>query len=163
MWTWGPAGEHHEHQLGVCGPMGGLRWAVFRAPQYERACIADIKHQSCRYCCRTWFWGRFEPVPMAPKHEKGNTTGDHDAADARVRRARALYAGERQSERRRPCRPLPPGPTIKASRVSQIHRFHSTSAKIVKFFLLHYTILGISSSGIRLLPTAHNCSQLCCR
>ena len=29
---------------------------------------------------------------MAPKHEKGNTTGDHDAADARVRRARALYA-----------------------------------------------------------------------
>ena len=25
---------------------------------------------------------------MAPKHEKGNTTGDHDAADARVRRAR---------------------------------------------------------------------------
>ena len=26
---------------------------------------------------------------MAPKHEKGNTTGDHDAADARVRRARA--------------------------------------------------------------------------
>ena len=158
----GRAGEHHEHQLGVCGPMGGLRWAVFRAPQYERAYIADIKHQSCRYCCRTWFWGRFEAVPMAPKHEKGNTTGDHDAADARVRRARAraraLYAsissisvldfcyagsivlcrserararpggpayalygsarflqcgGERQSERRRPCRPLPPGPTIK--------------------------------------------------
>ena len=72
--------------------MGGLRWAVFRAPQYERACIADIKHQSCRYCCRTWFWGRLEAVPMAPKHEKGNTTGDHDAADARVRRARALYA-----------------------------------------------------------------------
>ena len=85
----GRAGEHHEHQLGVCGPMGGLRWAVFRAPQYERACIADIKHQSCRYCCRTWFWGRFDAVPMAPKHEKGNTTGDHDAADARVRRARA--------------------------------------------------------------------------
>ena len=27
---------------------------------------------------------------MAPKHEKGNTTGDHDAADARVRRARAV-------------------------------------------------------------------------
>ena len=108
----GRAGEHHEHQLGVCGPMGGLRWAVFRAPQYERACIADIKHQS--YCCRTWFWGRFEAVPMAPKHER-NTTGDHNAADARVRRARALYAssgGERQSERRRPCRPLPPGPTI---------------------------------------------------
>ena len=26
---------------------------------------------------------------MAPKHEKGNTTGDHDAADARVRRASA--------------------------------------------------------------------------
>ena len=109
---------------------------------------------------------------MAPKHEKGNTTGDHDAADVRVRRARArapyasissisvldfCYAGsivlcrseraraswrasvclirlssvlavfcwpyvsisgivvtggERQSERRRPCRPLPPGPTI---------------------------------------------------
>ena len=91
----GRAGEHHEHQLGVCGPMGGLRWAVFRAPQYERACIADIKHQSCRYCCRTWFWRRFEAVPMAPKHEKGNTTGDHDAADARVRRARALYASIR--------------------------------------------------------------------
>ena len=32
---------------------------------------------------------------MAPKHEKGNTTGDHDAADARVRRARALYASIR--------------------------------------------------------------------
>ena len=88
----GRAGEHHEHQLGVCGPMGGLRWAVFRAPQYERACIADIKHQSCRYCCRTWFWGRFEAVPMAPKHEKGNTTGDHDAADASVRRARCTRA-----------------------------------------------------------------------
>ena len=63
---------------------------------------------------------------MAPKHEKGNTTGDHDAADARVRRARALYAsissisvldfcyaGSIVQERRRPCRPLPPGPTIK--------------------------------------------------
>ena len=85
----GRAGEHHEHQLGVCGPMGGLRWAVFMAVQHERPRVAEIKHQSCRYCCRTWFWGRFEAVPMAPKHEKGNTTGDHDAADARVRRARA--------------------------------------------------------------------------
>ena len=55
----GRAGEHHEHQLGVCGPMGGLRWAVFRAPQYERACIADIKHQSCRYCCRYLVLGPF--------------------------------------------------------------------------------------------------------
>ena len=38
-------------------------------------------------CSRTWLWGRLQGV-LVPKHGQGNTNGDHDAADACVRRAR---------------------------------------------------------------------------
>ena len=46
----GPAGEHHEHQRGGLWAIGGLWWAVFKAVQHERPRVAEIKHQSCRYC-----------------------------------------------------------------------------------------------------------------